>query len=84
MCFSNYGRLRISDHSSKRLPSVAVSLENGRVQDKILRSGGQKEGVIAGGLIVEAIFPELVEAVAGVNAAQGEDVLSAVFGPEHA
>jgi hypothetical protein len=33
---------------------------------------------------IEALFPELVEATAGVDAAQGQDVFRPRLSPEHA
>jgi hypothetical protein len=39
-----------------------------RVHDRILRSRGQGEAVVASGVLVEPAFPEGVEASAGVDA----------------
>jgi hypothetical protein len=47
-------------------------------------SGGQVEGIASGGVGVEAMLPELPEAMAAVDAAQGEDVFGARLGPSHA
>lgn len=42
------------------------------------------EGIAAGGVGVEAMFPELAEATAAVDAPEGEDVFGARLGPPHA
>lgn len=55
-----------------------------RVHDKILRSGGQSEGIVESGLIIEPVFPERIEAMAGMNTAQEEDVIGSRHAPEHA
>ena len=47
------------------------------VRDKILRSSGQGQGVVARGMLVQPVFPEAVQAATGVYAPQGEDILGA-------
>src|SRR5271168_1453691 len=54
------------------------------VQDKILPSGGEVERIVGCDGVIEAISPESVEALAAVDAAQGEDLFGAHSGPEHA
>ncbi len=44
---------------------------------------GHVEAVVLGCGDLEAVFPELVEASAGMDAAEGEDVLGTGFRPEH-
>jgi len=46
-----------------------------RAQDRILRLRYERKAVIAGGVAVEPVFPKCVEQTAGMDTAQGEDVL---------
>ena len=52
--------------------------------DGILHSGRQRQGIIACGADVEPGLPELVEATARMDTAQGQDVFGTGFPPEHA
>ena len=47
-------------------------------------SGGQGERVIAFGVLIEAVFPERIQAPTAVDAAQRQNIFSARYGPEHA
>ena len=54
------------------------------VRQNSSRLGSEGEGVIAGGMIVEEVFPEFVEASAAVDAAEGKVVFGSGLGSEHA
>src|SRR6266496_2297115 len=46
--------------------------------------GGESESIVASGMGIEPVFPEFIEAAAGLNAAQGQYVYGTGFTPEHA
>src|SRR5580692_5056892 len=54
------------------------------VQDEILHSSGEREGIVGRDPAVEAVFPKIRKAAAVMNAAQGDDLVGALGGPEHA
>src|SRR6266478_1804184 len=54
-----------------------------RVQDKILLSSGEGQRVVERRASIEAIFPEVGEAAAVMNAAQGDDLIGSGDGPKH-
>src|SRR5271157_5124811 len=55
-----------------------------RAHDRILRLRRQAEAIVLGSMRVESLFPELIPAVAGMDAAQGQYVFGTGLGPEHA
>lgn len=52
--------------------------------DRFLRLLREREAVVASGMIVQPIFPELIKSLTGLDTAQGQDALGAGFSPEHA
>ncbi|MGD0539636.1 MAG: prepilin-type N-terminal cleavage/methylation domain-containing protein [Verrucomicrobiota bacterium] len=55
-----------------------------RAYDCVLHSGCQREGVVAGGVLVEPVLPEAVDAATGVDTTEGQNVLGSRNAPEHA
>jgi len=53
-------------------------------RDGFLRLCCQRQAVVVCRMVVETLFPEAVEAAAGLDAAQGEDIFHSRFAPKHA
>src|SRR5258708_7623257 len=56
----------------------------GCARDGILRLGGQREAIVAGGVGIESHFPEFIESPAGADVAKRQDILGSRYAPEHA
>src|ERR1039458_5370069 len=52
--------------------------------DRILRSGGQRQGVIASRVGIEPGLPELVKAATRMDTAQDQDIFGSGLTPKHA
>ena len=70
-------------HPSKRRKPFSTAFFGGDAGQES-SSSCEVEGVVTSGVLVEPVFPEISGAAAGVNAAQGEDVLGAGDRPPHA
>ena len=56
-------------HSSTRVSTTALWVRSLGVQDRILRLRGERERIVAGGVGIEAFFPELIQPSAVANTA---------------
>ena len=63
---------------------IIGAIRRGRVHAEILRLCRESQRIIGSRMDVKPIFPELIEAAAGVDATQGQDVFGSWFAPEHA
>jgi hypothetical protein len=72
--------------SAFRLSTTNYLVARPRAHDWILRLAAncQREGIVAGGVGVKPLRPELAKPATALNAAQRQDVLCAWFAPEHA
>src|SRR6266478_1919300 len=67
-----------------RLASFILFNSSPGARDRILRLRRQRQAVITGSVGVEPLFPELLQATAGMDTAQSQDVFRSRFAPEHA
>ena len=62
---------------SPRYASPTYLAINGRVQDRFLPSGCKRQGIVVGGEVVQAISPKGLDALAWMDAAEGQDYFRA-------
>src|ERR1017187_2737130 len=74
-------------NSTTRRPPTSIPLSatsTPGAADRILRSGGQRQGVIASRVGIEPGLPELVKAATRMDTAQGQDIFGSGLTPKHA
>src|SRR5882672_6688808 len=82
---SDQGRIVFSISLATMDASTITGERAQRARDEFLRPlGGEWEAIVASGMGIEPVFPKFIKAVAGMNAAQGQNVFGTSFTPEHA